>query len=338
MNSLDKEVLHQARAWLLDGHAVHLATVAQTWGSSPRQAGALMALRADGHIVGSVSGGCVEGDLIARAQAGNLPTAPERITYGVTTDEAVRFGLPCGGTLRLVVEPLANGDWLDTVLTAISEHRLIARTIDIQTGAVKLAPAQPTDGPDFDGTTLRTVYGPSWQLLIIGANQTARALAPIAAMLDFHVLVCDPREEVASEWDPDMGTLITEMPDDAVLTVGVDARTAIVALTHDPNLDDMALLEALKSPAFYVGALGSRANQAKRRARLREFDLTDEHINRLHGPVGLSIASRTPAEIAVAIAAELVWVRNTLGADPDASPVAATTVPGTSLPTTRDLP
>ncbi|MFC4277582.1 XdhC family protein [Achromobacter aloeverae] len=313
MDSLDMEVLRRARDWIAAGHRVHLLTVAQTWGSAPRQAGALAALRGDGQLVGSVSGGCVEDDLSERARQQTLPDRPERITYGITSDDAARFGLPCGGSLRLVVEPLRDTVWLDPVLAAIGRHELTMRTVDMQTGACTLAPASPIDGPDFDGRTLRAVYGPRWRLLIIGANQTARALCDIAISLDFHVLVCDPREDFQATWDGRGATLLTSMPDDAVAEINTDERTAIVALTHDPKLDDMVLLEALKSPAFYVGALGSGPSQARRRERLRLFDLSDEEIDRLHGPVGLRIASRTPAEIAVAIAAELVWVRNTLG-------------------------
>jgi xanthine dehydrogenase accessory factor len=313
MNSMDIDVLQHARDWVAEGHRVHLVTVVQTWGSAPRQAGALAALRGDGRLVGSVSGGCVEDDLIARAVAGTLPESPDRVTYGITTEEAARFGLPCGGTLRLVVEPLPDTAWLDPVLEDVREHRLIMRTVDLQSGGWTLAPAGPNDGPDFDGRTFRSVYGPHWRLLIIGANQTAKVLGEIATSLDFHVIVCDPREEFFADWNMPNATLVTSMPDDTVAEIGTDERTAIVAVTHDPKLDDMALLEALKSPAFYVGALGSGPNQAKRRERLRMFDLSEEEISRLHGPVGLRIASRTPAEIAVAIAAELVWVRNTLG-------------------------
>lgn len=320
MNSLDLEVLQQARDWAAAGHRVHLVTVVQTWGSAPRQAGALAVLRQDGRLIGSVSGGCVEDDLIGRAQAGTLPDGPDRITYGVTFDEAARFGLPCGGTLRLVVEPITDTSWLDPVLAEVRQHKLIMRTVDLQTGACTLASAGPADGPDFDGRTFRAVYGPHWRLLVIGANQTARVLCDIATSLDFHVIVCDPREEFFADWNAPHATLVTTMPDDTVIEIATDERTAVVAVTHDPKLDDMALLEALKSRAFYVGALGSGPNQAKRRERLRMFDLSEEEIGRLHGPVGLRIASRTPAEIAVAIAAELIWVRNTLGGDAARTP------------------
>lgn len=315
MNALDLDVLRHARDWLAAGHAVHLLTVAQTWGSAPRQAGATLVVRDDGVACGSVSGGCIEDDVMQRAREGRLPAAPERLTYGVTSDEAAQFGLPCGGTLRLVVEPLTDGAWIEHVLAEVAAHRLVRRTLDLRTGAMTLAPAEPIDGPDFDGTVLRAVYGPRWRLLIVGANATAQVLAPLAATLDFDVLVCDPRPEARAVWHCDAARYAEGMPDDAVLAIGTDARTAVVAVTHDPKLDDMALMEALRSPAFYVGALGSRGNQAKRRERLRLLDLTEPQIARLHGPVGLDIASRTPAEIAVAIAAELIWVRNTLGAE-----------------------
>ncbi len=312
MNSLDTEVLQDALEWLREGHSVHLATVVQTWGSAPRQAGAMLAVRKDGRVVGSVSGGCIEDDLIARAQGGQLPSKPEWARYGVSQEEAARFGLPCGGTLRLVIEPLKLGDWIDRVVEVTQAQQLVGRWLDLATGVSTLTDARPGQLTEVKEEGCHFVYGPHWRLLIIGANQTAQALAKIATMLEFQVIVCDPREEFTADWDMPGVSLQPGMPDDAVLEIQTDARTAIVAITHDPKLDDMALLEALKSKAFYVGALGSSRNQTKRRQRLLDFDLTEDDIARLHGPVGLQIGSRTPAEIAVAVGAQLVQVRRRL--------------------------
>lgn len=326
MESLDLRVLTDALAWKQAGHGVSLVTVVQTWGSAPRPPGALLAVRADGVVSGSVSGGCVEDDLIARAKAalaagaqGDAAARPELIVYGVDPDEAARFGLPCGGTLRLVQEPLQDAHWIAQLLARTAEHRLVARTLDMATGAVTLADAVRGQGLVFDECTLTTVFGPRWRLLLIGAGQLSQAVAQMAGLLDFEVLVCDPREEYAMDL-PGVQRL-PGMPDDVVRQLLPDAHTAIVALTHDPKLDDMALLEALKSAAFYVGALGSRRNQAARKQRLAEhFDLSAEELARLHGPVGLSIGARTPAEIAVAILAEIVQVKNAARASVGTAP------------------
>ena len=312
MDSLDTEVLKQAREWVSTGHTVHLATVVKTWGSAPRQAGAMLAVRKDGRVIGSVSGGCIEDDLIARAQEGRLPTKPEWARYGVSQDEAARVGLPCGGTLRLVIEPLIHSDWLEQVVATTETQQLIGRWLDMSTGISTLTNARPGQLTEVKEDGCHFIYGPHWRLLIIGANQTARALAQIATMLEFQVIICDPREEFTADWDMQSVTLQPGMPDDAVLEIQTDSRTAIVAITHDPKLDDMALLEALKSNAFYIGALGSVRNQAKRRERLLSFDLSEQEVDKLHGPVGLQIGSRTPAEIAVAVGAQLVQVRRAL--------------------------
>jgi xanthine dehydrogenase accessory factor len=272
----------------------------------------MLAIRKDGRVVGSVSGGCIEDDLIARAQGGQLPSKPEWARYGVSQEEAARFGLPCGGTLRLVIEPLKLGDWIDRVVEVTQAQQLVGRWLDLVTGVSTLTDARPGQLTEVKEEGCHFVYGPHWRLLIIGANQTAQALAKIATMLEFQVIVCDPREEFTADWDMPGVSLQPGMPDDAVLEIQTDARTAIVAITHDPKLDDMALLEALKSKAFYVGALGSSRNQTKRRQRLLDFDLTEDDIARLHGPVGLQIGSRTPAEIAVAVGAQLVQVRRRL--------------------------
>jgi len=311
LESVDLSVLNTLQAWQAEQAPCWLATVVQTFGSSPRPPGAMLALRSDGILAGSVSGGCIEDDLADRARQGRLSAQmPEVLTYGVTRAEAQRYGLPCGGTLGIVVEPVTDFSWVGEVLRRIGRHELVARRLDLQSGTVTLSDATRNDELHFDGATLTTVHGPRWRLLIIGAGQTSGYLARMAQALDYQVMVCDPREEFRQAWDVPGAMLLPDMPDDAVLALQADGRTAIIALTHDPKLDDMALLEALKSPAFYVGALGSRANNAKRRERLALFDLTPEEIDRLHGPVGLEIGSRTPPEIAVAILAHLISLRN----------------------------
>ncbi|WP_127999387.1 XdhC family protein [Piscinibacter defluvii] len=313
MDSLDLQVLQQARDWRAQGHAVWLVTVIETWGSAPRPPGALLAMRGDGLVVGSVSGGCVEDDLIDRVRHGERVGRPSLITYGVTKEEAARFGLPCGGNLRLVQEPLTETAWVDDILQRTARHELVARTLDLDSGAVSVEPAARGEAFRFDGRRLRALFGPRWRLLIIGAGQLSRAVAQMALMLDFEVICCDPREEYHLTWDIPNTTFSKAMPDDLVVELQLDPHSAVIAVTHDPKLDDMALLEALKSPAFYVGALGSRGNTARRKERLALFDLSPAEIGRLHGPVGLDLGSRTPAEIAVSIVAEIVAVKNGVG-------------------------
>lgn len=331
MESLDLKVLGDALAWRQAGHAVTLVTVVETWGSAPRPPGALLAVRDDGVVSGSVSGGCVEDDLIARTQAtlktkdaGTDQVKPTLITYGVSQEEAARFGLPCGGTLRLLQEPLLDSSWVVELLARTAAQQLVARSVTLASGAVQLGSAVRGQALQFDGVTLTTVFGPNWRLLLIGAGQLPQAVAQMALMLDFEVLVCDPREEYAATLVAGVPGIrrVEGMPDDAVRELRPDAHTAIVALTHDPKLDDLALLEALQSDAFYVGALGSRRNQAARKQRLSEhFDLSAEQLERLHGPVGLALGAKTPAEIAVAIVAEIIQVKNLVAG-------ALTTAPG----------
>ncbi len=310
MDSLDLQVLAQARDWLREGHAVWLVTVIETWGSAPRPPGALLALRGDGLVVGSVSGGCVEDDRIDRVRHGERVGAASLIAYGVSKEEAARFGLPCGGNLRLVQEPLRDAAWIDEVLERTARHELVARTLDLLSGAVRIESASRDEKFSFDGTTLRALFGPRWRILVIGAGQLSRVLAQMALALDFEVICCDPREEYHLTWDIPGTTFSKAMPDDLVQELHLDPHSAVVAVTHDPKLDDLVLLEALKSPAFYIGALGSRSNTAARKERLAMFDLTPAEIDRLHGPIGLHIGSKTPAEIALAILAEVVSVRN----------------------------
>jgi xanthine dehydrogenase accessory factor len=334
MDSLDLQVLQQAREWKRAGYGVWLVTVIETWGSAPRPPGALLALRDDGLVVGSVSGGCVEDDLIDRVRHGERVGVPSLVTYGVTKEEAARFGLPCGGNLRLVQEPLGDPAWIDEVLARTARHELVARRLELATGVVTVEAASRGESFAFDGASLRALFGPRWRLLIVGAGQLSRAVAQMALMLDFEVIVCDPREEYHLSWDVPHSVFSRAMPDDLVLELQLDPHCAVVAVTHDPKLDDMVLLEALKSPAFYVGALGSRGNTAKRKQRLRDFDLSDTEIDRLHGPIGLDLGSKTPAEIAVSILAEIVAVRNgvALAQKKAGSAVPAAPAAGTACP------
>lgn len=312
MDSVDLQVLATARAWAAAGHRLAWVTVVRTWGSAPRPPGSWLVVRDDGLVEGSVSGGCIEDDLVARMREGQvLSRQPFTLTYGVTQEEAARVGLPCGGTLELVVEPDPKPALLQELSERLARRQLTLKHVDLQRGTTALSDAPRGATLQWDGTHLHTVHGPQWRLLIIGAGQISRYLAQMALALDYEVTVCEPREEHSTGWHVPGTKLVRTMPDDTLLAMQPDARCAVVALTHDPKLDDMVLLEALKSPAFYVGAVGSRLNNERRKARLVEhFELTSEEIARLHGPVGLNIGSHTPPEIAVSIVAEMVAVRN----------------------------
>jgi xanthine dehydrogenase accessory factor len=310
MNSTDLSVLKSAVSWLKAGHSVAIATVVQTWGSAPRPVGSWLAIRQDGQVAGSVSGGCVEDDLISRVQTEILTRiSPEMVVYGVSQEEAARFGLPCGGTLRLMVEPKPELAVLEKLLDAIASHQVTKRTVNLATGKSTLQAGNRNDVFHCTATDMCTTYGPRWRMVIIGAGQLSLYTADFALAADFEVIVIDPREEYAEGLHRDDMTFIKGMPDDVLLEIGVDPHTAVVALTHDPKLDDMALMEALKSPAFYVGALGSRKNTENRKERLLDFDVSKEQVERLHGPVGLYIGALTPPEIAVSILAEVIAVK-----------------------------
>lgn len=316
MNSIDLDVLRTALAWMGAGHRVTLGTVVRTWGSSPRPPGSVMALRDDGQVAGSVSGGCIEDDLIYRLRHDDPAfTRPTLTVYGADAGEAQRFGLPCGGTVEVVLEPLTTASRLDELLAAIESRRGVERRLDLAGGEVTLADSEDDDRVEFDGRVLRSVHGPRHRLLVIGGGQLSRYVASMAVMLDYDVIVCDPRPEYHAGWQAIAGVkLSTVMPDDLVTSLELGRHDAVVALTHDPKLDDLALMEALKTPASYVGALGSRKSTAARRERLLGFDVTPEQVARLRGPVGLGIGAKTPPEIAVSIIAELTALRRGAGA------------------------
>jgi xanthine dehydrogenase accessory factor len=311
MSPIDIDVIRTALNWCDKGHRVVMGTVIRTWGSAPRPPGSMMVIRDDGQVAGSVSGGCIEDDLIRRVAQGELALRlPETTTYGTSAEEAQRFGLPCGGSVQIVLEPLSNQSQLRALLSGIEAHQQLQRELDMATGVVKLVAVTEGDKVLFDGHKLVTVHGPRLRLLIIGGGQLSRYLASMAQMLDYQVTVCEPRTEYHEGWEQLSGvTLSTTMPDDLVLSMNLDSNSAVVAITHDPKLDDLALMEALRTPAFYVGALGSRHNNDVRRARLLEFDVSPDEAARMRGPVGLRIGGLTPPEIALSIVAELTALR-----------------------------
>ena len=311
MDSTDLVVLRKSVAWLQAGHRLALATVAQTWGSAPRPLSSWLVIREDGQVIGTVSGGCVEDDLISRVRSEILTqTKPQLVTYGVTKDEAARFGLPCGGTVRIVVEPQPDLALLQALLQRVTDKRLTVRELDLRSGKSVLCDASRADVVSFDGKVMRTVYGPRWRLVVVGAGQLSQYVCQFALAADYQVVVIDPREEFIEGLEMAGVDFQRGIPDDVILDIGIDNHTAILALTHDPKLDDMALLEALRSSSFYVGALGSRTNTAKRRERLAMFDLSPEEIARLYGPVGLFIGADTPPEMALSILAELTAAKH----------------------------
>ncbi|QHG64951.1 XdhC family protein [Pseudomonas putida] len=316
MESIDLLVLRTARDWLLAGERVLLATVARTWGSSPRPVGSMMALRGDGRVVGSVSGGCIEDDLIHRYttayQGDGMPTGlPQVVRYGVSADEAQRFGLPCGGTLELILEfdpALAS---LEQLLPLLDSGNLVRRELDLDSGQVQLTTTRAPVQFGFDGRHMLNTMGPGYRMLLIGAGVLAEYLATMALFNGFKVAVCDPRPEYMDGWNVAGVEKIVGMPDDVVRAFDPDLRSCIVGLSHDPKLDDLALLEALHSPAFYIGVIGSRRNSQSRRERLIEhFGESEASLQRLHGPIGIYIGSKTPAEIAVSVMAEILATKN----------------------------
>ena len=310
MDSVNLQVLKSAHSWMQAGHHAVLGTVIATWGSAPRPVGSLVVIREDGLITGSVSGGCIEDDLVERVRnTAAVQPVTARLKYGVTADEAFRFGLPCGGTIEIVLESLAERSQIGPLLTRIEQSSHTRRTLVLATGAVTLEACDGADVLTCDGDTLVASYGPRWRLLLIGAGQLTHYVAHMALACDYEVLICDPRSEYADAWSVPGSQLLRSMPDDTVLQLKPDPHTAIIALTHDPKLDDMALIEALQSRAFYVGAIGSQRNRALRKERLKEFGVTSEQLQRLHGPVGLKNGARIPPEIAASIITEMTAVK-----------------------------
>ena len=326
MENLDVMVLRTLRDWRLAGQRALLATVVRTWGSSPRPVGSIMALREDGTVVGSVSGGCIEDDLIyqytqayaagqtegAAVQGKAIPSGPPAfIKYGVSADEAHRFGLPCGGTLELLLEFDPSAADLATLVSALEAGQLMQRQVSLKDGCVSQSLSAAPSELSVTATELVNTFGPEYRMLLIGAGQLTEYLATMALFSGFAVTVCDPREEYRSAWSVAGAVVKSDMPDDVVNAFKPDRRSCVIALTHDPKLDDLALLEALNTEAFYIGAIGSRRNNEARHQRMAEhFELSESTLARLRGPIGIYIGSKTPSEIAVSVMAEVLAVKN----------------------------
>lgn len=316
MDSIDQQVFHQVRRWLNAETSCWLCTVVATIGAAPRPIGSLLAYSEHGELAGSLSGGCVEDDLLAKLHSGALHIdKPQILEYGVTAEENERLGLPCGGRLHVLVEHWPANEEVLTQLeqlhSLLQQRKVAMRRLDLATGFWYIEEAKNFSPLELTPTTLAQFYGPRFQLLLIGAGEVARSLAAMAQMLDYRVIVCDPRKPMIEQWNLGGVELLNCMPDDAVREhCNDDAHSIVITLTHDPRIDDMALMEALQHDLFYVGALGSELTSAGRRKRLRQLDLNETQIAKLHAPVGLKIGSKRPPEIAIAILAELTLLRN----------------------------
>lgn len=304
-------VLSAARDWLRAGHRVALATVIRTWGSSPRPPGSLLAMSDAGRFAGSVSGGCVEEALVARYRDHQIAgPAPTLVDFGVDREEAGRLGLPCGGRLEILVEELAAPEPIERLLARLGRGELVARRLCLATGEASLHPGRAGAELQVGERDVIRTFGPAWQLLLIGDGQLARHLAGMAQQLDYGVTICEPRDGFAAPMPRPGVHYSRQMPDDAVRALGDQPRTAVVTLAHDPRQDDLALSAALESQAFYIGALGSSRSASARRQRLQSLGYSPQQLARIHGPAGLAIGSKRPAEIALSILAEITAVRN----------------------------
>jgi xanthine dehydrogenase accessory factor len=312
MNSMDQQVIKQLSLWLEAGKQCWLCTIVSTFGSSPRPVGSLLACNEDGQYCGSLSGGCVEDDLREDILKGKLAKdKPERISYGVAVEDVLKLGLPCGGQLEVIVEPLNQGQTTiyQELAQAVAGRKLITRIVDLKSGQAHLQDSKQNAALTITDDSMQHTYGSSFQLLLIGAVQVAYYLSEMAQGLDYEVAICDPRQELIDSFPKRDIELTQAMPDDWLRSKSIDQQTAIVALCHDPRIDDMALMQALQMDAFYIGAMGSAKTTEKRKERLQMLDIPAEQIHRLHAPVGLDIGSKTPPEIAIAILAELTQLR-----------------------------
>ncbi|WP_171174261.1 XdhC family protein [Ruegeria sp. HKCCD8929] len=307
-----------ALAWHRKGIGAALATVVETWGSAPRRVGAQLVIGGDGRIEGSVSGGCVEGAVIVEALEAIEEGDARLLEFGVSDEDAFAVGLACGGTIRVLVEPVGPvlpEAMLADLVSARKTREALAYEVNMETGHRALKRGAYPDrmrmdrsGFEEDAQTFVAVHNPPLRLIVVGAVHIAQALVPMARIAGYDPVIIDPREAFASQARFPGEKILTDWPDEAVAQLGLDPRTALVLLTHDPKLDDPALAAALKADVFYIGALGSTRTHAKRVERMTQAGFTPEQIGRIHGPIGLDIGAAGPSEIAVAILAQMTAV------------------------------
>ena len=312
MNSTDQTILSCLLASLTQGEKPWLVTVVATIGSSPRPVGALVAFRADGSQVGSVPGGCVEEDLIARLLAGEFNGPQVHLTdYGVSAEDNEKWGLPCGGRLELAIQQLDTKDlnWVKNAHHAMSTRQTLSRSLSLESGETRISTSEHFAPLEKSGGSLIHCCGPRHRLLLVGAGQLAANLSTLALAMDYEVLLADSREWALGQWQGPEVEKILGLPDDVVREHAADEHCAVITLSHDPRVDDMALMEALDSACWYVGALGSVRTTEKRIQRLSQLGLSSDALARLHAPVGLSIGSKTTMEIAVSVMAQLTQLR-----------------------------
>lgn len=320
MSDIADDVLEQAGRWRAEGHGVALATVVSTWGSAPRLAGSQLAVNERGAFVGSVSGGCVEGAVVEEAMVALGDGRSRVLTFGVSDDEAFAVGLACGGTIRVLVEPVGAGlpePMLADLVAARAGRRPLAYVVNLSDWSRRLA-APGTDADlaarfradrsGVEGEEFVGIHNPPLRMVIVGAVHVAQSLVGMARACGYDPVLVDPREAFGSAARFPGEDIRHDWPDEALAAIGLDARTAVVTLTHDPKIDDPAIRAALASEVFYLGCLGSGRTHGKRVARLAEAGYSEAEIARIHAPVGLDIGARSPGEIAVSIIAEVTRV------------------------------
>lgn len=315
------DIPETALAWHREGKGAVLATVVETWGSAPRPAGSQLVISGAGAIMGSVSGGCVEGAVVTEAIDALADGKPRLLSFGVSDDSAFAVGLACGGTIRVLVEPVGGAlpeRLLADLVAARAARRPVALLVNFDSWQHRLTegPGDPLDSAiaarlrsdksgTEDGGWFIAIHNPPLRLIVVGAVHIAQALLPMAQSCGYDATLIDPREAFASQARFPGAVIFHEWPDEAMETLGLDRRTAVVTLTHDPKLDDPAIRAALGSAVFYLGCLGSPRTHAKRLERLRAAGVDPAQIARIHAPVGLDIGAKSPAEIALSIMAEI---------------------------------